>query len=429
MTTDRTSTSRTAATATSSSSVTVATDRTFTYLWASTGLSNLADGVLKVGAPLLAVSLTRSPFLVSLTAVAATLPWLLFTLHAGAVADRRDRRRVMALTHWLRAGTLAVTALLGVLGHLTLPVLLVALLLVGTAEVFADTSAQAVLPMTVPPERLAPANGRIVGAQTVGNDFLGAPAAGLLVGLGAAALFAAPVAVYAAAALLLLGMRGRFRPHHVSTRPLRSDIAEGLRYLRGHRILRSVALSAGILNLANAAYWAVFVLYAVGPHTPLALTPTAYGLLMTAIATGILLGSLTAHHVITPLGDKHTLLLTWLVNSLLLLVPVLTPHPAATYTAAVLIGITNAISNVIVLSLRHRLIPENLLGRVNSAYRLIGMGGLPLGAALGGLLATLTTLPTVLTTTATLCLAGLLPVAHTLPATTPSPHPTPAPPS
>ncbi|MBB6473061.1 MFS family permease [Sphaerisporangium rubeum] len=386
--------------------------RTFAFLWASTGLSNVADGVLKVGAPLLAVSVTRSPLLVSLTAVAGGLPWLLCTLHAGVMADRRDRRRVMVAAHWARAGVFAVVAVLGVLGQLTFPVLLVALLVAGVGEVFADTSAQSVLPMTVPPERVAAANGRIVGAQTVGNDFLGGPAAGLLVGVSAAVLFAAPAVVYAAAAVLLLGMHGRFRPERVSTRPLRADMVEGLRYLRGHRVLRSVAASAGLLNLANAAYWAVFVLFAVGPWTSLALTPAAYGLLMTAVAVGILAGSLVAHRVIAELGDKWALLLSWLVNSLLLLVPVLAPHLVPTYTAAVLLGVTNALANVVTISLRHRLVPEDLLGRVNSVYRLIGMSGIPVGAALGGLLATMTSLPVVLITAVGVCLAGMVPVVR-----------------
>ncbi|MFC6084488.1 MFS transporter [Sphaerisporangium aureirubrum] len=425
--------------------------RTFAYLWSSTTLSNLADGVLKVGAPLLAVTLTRSPSLVALTGAAVTLPWLLLALHAGAMADRHDRRRIMIATNTLRACALTLTAAATALGHLTLPLLLAALLLTGTAEVFSDTSAQSILPMTVPPDRLTTANGRIVGAQTVGNDFLGGPTAGVLAALSTTALFLTPATLYAAAATLLLGMRGHFHPHShhlqdvsagsqdvstrpqdVSTRPqdvsagtqdvspsprpLRADIAEGLRYLRGHRVLRAVAVAAGLLNTANAAYWAVFVLWAVGDDSPIGLTPGGYGLVMTAIATGALLGSLTTAPLLRLLGDKPTLLATWLTNSLLLLTPVLLPHPLPTYTAAVLIGITGAMSNVIVVSLRHRLIPTPLLGRVNSAYRLIGMGGMPIGAAAGGLLADLTTLPTVFLTSVAICLIAVTVIARAVPA-------------
>ncbi|MCG5220478.1 MFS transporter [Streptosporangium sp. KLBMP 9127] len=394
----------------------MALGRTFGFLWSSTGLSNLADGVLKVGAPLLAVSLTRSPTLVSLVGAAATLPWLLCALHAGAIADRRDRRWVMTVANWTRTGALGLTAVLAALGHLSLPLLLAALLVAGVAEVFADTSAQSLLPMVVPRGRLADANGRIVGAQTVGNDFLGSPAAGFLVGVGAAAIFGAPALLYAAAGLLLLGMRGRFRPENASTRSLRADIGEGLRYLRDHRVLRAVAISAGMLNTANAAYWAVFVLWAVGEQSPIGLTPGAYGLLMTAIAAGAVLGSLASGRALGLFGEKRTLVGTWLVNSLLLLVPVLVPLAWPTYAAAVLMGATGAASNVIVISLRQRLIPEQLLGRVNSAYRLIGMGGMPIGAAAGGVLGDLAGLPAVFVTAVAVCMLATALVARAVPA-------------
>nr|BFE82316.1 hypothetical protein GCM10020093_049170 [Planobispora longispora] len=191
--------------------------RPFRWLWASAALSNTADGIVLVGVPLITVTLTRSPFLVSLASMAVTLPWLLFSLHAGAFTDRRDRRRMMVTATWARAGALAVLAVAAWLGMLNLPVLLAGVLLLGVGEVFADSAAQAVVPMAVPRDRLTDANGKLVAAQTVGNNFLGAPLAGVLVGaggtaaLGAAATLGAPALLYAAAGLALIGMRGRFR--------------------------------------------------------------------------------------------------------------------------------------------------------------------------------------------------------------------------
>ncbi|MEV0384851.1 MFS transporter [Nonomuraea sp. NPDC050643] len=383
--------------------------RSFGFLWSSTALSNLADGLLKVGAPLLAVSMTRSPTLVSLVGAAATLPWLVLALHAGAIADRADRRRIMVVAHLARAAILGAATLLAALGLLDLWLLLAAVLLAGVSEVFADLSAQSVLPMTVSREHLTRANGRVSTAQMIGNDFIGAPVAGLLVVALPAALFGAPAVLYAAGGLLLLGMRGAYRLPAAPTgrRPLRRDIGEALRYLWAHRVLRSLAVSAGLLNLANSAYFAVFVLWAVGGGSAIGLEPGEYGLMTTAFAAGAVLGSLLSGRVAGLFGEVRTLLGCWLTTSLLLLVPVLVPSPWTLYPTAVLWGLFGAAGNVLVISTRQRLIPAELLGRVNSAYRLVGMGGMPLGAALGGVVAEFAGLAAVLIGAVGVCLGAV----------------------
>lgn len=383
--------------------------RSFAYLWSSTALSNLADGVLKIGAPLLAVSMTRSPTLVSLVGAAATLPWLLLALHAGAIADRADRRRIMVTANAARAAILATTALLAALGLLDLWILLAAVLAAGVTEVFADTSAQSVLPMTVPAAHLTRANARVSSAQLVGNDFVGAPVAGLLVAVLPAAIFGAPALLYGAAGLLLLGMRGTYRlPDRPSERrPLRRDIGEALRYLRSHRVLRSLAITAGLLNLANSAYFAVFVLWAVGDGSMIRLEPGEYGVMWTAFAAGAVLGSLLSGRAAGIFGEFRAVVGAWLISSLLLLVPVLAPSPWTLYPTAVLWGVVGAGGNVLVISMRQRLIPAELLGRVNSAYRLVGMGGMPLGAALGGVVAEFAGIGAVLAGAAGVCLVAV----------------------
>ncbi|MGA4988794.1 MFS transporter [Nonomuraea bangladeshensis] len=396
--------------------------RSFAFLWSSTALSNLADGVLKTGAPLLAVSMTRSPTLVALVGAAATLPWLLLALPAGAIADRADRRRIMATAGAVRAVALAVAAVLAASGALDLWVLLAAVLAAGVAEVFADTSAQSVLPMTVPASQLTRANGRVFSAQQIGNEFAGAPVAGLLVGLLPAAVFGAPALLYAAAAALLLGMRGTYRPARNTTQadgrsvsgPLLREIGEALRYLLAHRVLRSLAITAGLLNLANSAYFAVFVLWAVGDGSAISLPPEGYGLMMTALAAGAVLGSLLAERIAGAFGEFRALTACWLASSVLLLVPVVAPSPWALYPTAVLWGVLGGAANVLVISTRQRLIPPELLGRVNSAYRLIGMGGMPLGAALGGVVAEFAGLPAVLLGSIGVCLLGVGLVRHAL---------------
>ncbi|MGW0802764.1 MFS transporter [Nonomuraea sp. NPDC002799] len=431
--------------------------RSFAFLWSSTALSNVADGVLKVGAPLLAVSMTRSPTLVSLVAAAATAPWLLFALHAGAIADRADRRRIMALANAARTAILAVSALLAILGLLDLWVMLAAVLAASVSEVFADTSAQSILPMTVPPDHLTRANGRVSTAQMIGNDFVGAPLAGLLVAALPTVIFGAPALLYGIAGLLLLGMHGRYRsaaprdghparpsatlrktshphdsaprtdpvsrsgdPRHETgplhgdgprsgggRRPMRQDIGEALRFLWSHKVLRSLAITAGLLNMANAAYFAVFVLWAVGDGSRMGLEPNEYGLMTTAFAVGAVFGSLLSGRAAGRFGELRTLVGAWLATSLLLLVPVIVPTPWALYPTAVAWGLVSAGGNVLVISARQRLIPSELLGRVNSAYRLVGMGGMPLGAALGGVVAEFVGLGAVLVGAAGVCLVAV----------------------
>ncbi|MEV0203100.1 MFS transporter [Nonomuraea sp. NPDC050691] len=410
--------------------------RAFTFLLSSTALSNVADGVLKVGAPLLAISMTRSPTQVSLVGAAVTLPWLLFALHAGAIADRLDRRRIMVLANAARAGVLVLGGALAVSGMLNLWGILGILLVAGVSEVFADTSAQSVLPMTVPSDRLTAANGRVVSVQMIGNEFLGSPLAGFLVTLLPVAVLGAPALLYGAAGVLLLGMRGNYSPvsrtiassadpQAASADPragssypqaapatphrggLGRDIREALRYLWAHRFLRTLAISAGLLNTASAAYFGVLILWLVGPGSRVGLTPEGYGLMMSALAAGSVAGSLVAERLTGLLGEGRTLVACWLVSALLYLVPVLVPVGWLLYPTAVVWGLVGGASNVLVVSTRQRLIPSALLGRVNSAYRLIGMGGMPVGAALGGLLGEIAGLPAVFLGAAGVCLAAV----------------------
>lgn len=381
--------------------------RSFGLLWGASGSSNLADGILQVGAPLLAVTLTRSPFLVSLVTAAVWLPWLLFALYAGAIADRHDRRRIMLAASWSRAAVLAVAVVLTATDGVNLPLLYAAVLLVGVAEVFSDTSAQSMLPMIVGKTRLGDANGRLIAAQTVANNFLGAPLAGLLVGVAAATVFGAAGLCYALAGLLLWRIKGRYRVESVSTQTLHSDIAAGLRFLWEHRLLRGLALGAGLLNLATNAYMGIFVLWAVGPESAVGLTSVGYGLFAAVAGVGAVVGSLTVERTTRVFGHSQTLITSLLTLSTVMIVPVALPVPAAVFAAGFVIGVCVAAANVIVVSMRQRLVPEELLGRVNASYRLIGVGGIPIGAIGGGVLGSLAGLPVAFYTAVALCLIAV----------------------
>lgn len=387
----------------------------FRFLWASSSLSNLADGILRTGAPLLAVTMTRSPLLVSLVMTVLTAPWLLLSLHAGAIADRLDRRRIMIWAGWARTLALAVLVGAAAVNLLSIPLLYAALLVVGAAEVFSDTSSQSVVPMTVPAERLTAANGRLMAAQTVGNHFLGAPLAGLLMAAGAAGALGAPAVLYAAAALLLIGMRGRFQVKTPSTSTLRDDIAVGLRYLWSQSTLRNLAVVTSIINLTTAAYFGVFVLWMVGEQSPVGLTALQYTGLAVVLAVGAIAGSVLAERLTRLMGAVPLLATVTLINGAALVVPVLSATVAAIAPAAAVIGATSAITSVLIVTMRQQLIPEDLFGRVNASFRLLGMGAMPIGATLGGLIGSLAGLPAVFYTTAAAAVVIAVLAIRTLP--------------
>src|SRR6266508_732612 len=209
-------------------------------LWTSSGLSNLADGVVKVVLPLVAIRFTDSPTLIAGLTFVLTLPWLLFALPAGALADRLDRRRAMLGANAVRAMLLVVLVLTVMVDDGSIWVLYVVALCIGVAETIYDTSAQSILPLVV---------------------------------------------------------HGPFRIERDERTTMRADVAEGLRFLWRQRLLRTLAVIVGVFNFASNATWAILVLYAVGPASAMGLSEPAYGLLLTTVAAGSLLGSLVAEWV------------------------------------------------------------------------------------------------------------------------------------
>jgi MFS family permease len=374
-------------------------------LWTSSGLSNLADGVVKVVLPLVAIRFTDSPTLIAGLTFALTLPWLLFALPAGALADRLDRRRAMLGANAVRAMLLVVLVLTVMVDDGSIWVLYVVALCIGVAETIYDTSAQSILPLVVSRDQLSRANGRLYAAELTANQFVGPPLGGFLVAAGAAMAFATPAALWAVAVAVLLLVHGPFRIERDERTTMRADVAEGLRFLWRQRLLRTLAVIVGVFNFASNATWAILVLYAVGPASAMGLSEPAYGLLLTTVAAGSLLGSLVAEWVEQRLGRARSLVLTILGCTLLVGVPAVTANPFLIGAAFFVGGTANAIWNVITVSLRQRVTPDRLLGRVNSGYRLVAWGAMPLGAAAGGLLAQVLGLRAVFVVMALLTLA------------------------
>jgi len=382
-------------------------------LWSASSLSNLADGLVKIALPLVAVTLTDSPGLIAGITLAVTLPWLLFALPAGALADRVDRRIAMVIANVVRAAGVAVLAVALVLGLESSPAAIWALyavaLLLGTAETIYDTCAQSILPQVVARDQLPRANGRLIAAELTANEFVGPPLGGLLVAAGVAAAFATPAALWAAAVGTLLLLRGSFAvPRTEERTTIRSDVAEGLRYLWRHRLLRTLAGMTGLFNFASNATFAVFVLYAIGPDSAMGLTEVTFGLLFATIAAGNLIGALLADPIIRRLGRSRSLFLGILGGVGTVGIAAVTTIPLVIATAFLIGGLTNALWNVVAVSLRQRITPDRILGRINSSYRLVAWGTRPLGAAAGGLLGELLGLRAVFAMAATLILVTLI---------------------
>jgi MFS family permease len=360
--------------------------RGFWTLFSASFVANLADGIFQIALPLLAASLTRDPALVAGVAFASRLPWLVFALIAGALADRFDRRRTMILVDAGRALVLVGLTVAVLAGGATIWLLYLVAFVLGCFETMFDTAASSMLPNVVGKDRIVAANSRLNAVELTMNQFVGPPIGGFLVAIGVAAAFGTAAAGYLGALLCLLTLTGSFRP--VRTGPpssIRADITVGLSYLRHHRLLRTMALVVGPMNLASTAVFAVLVLYVVAPG-PLGLDGVGFGLLITSIAVGTVGGTLAAGWFERVLGRAN--LFVACIASLLVtdLVWILVPQP-------ILIGVILAVAttvggafNVVFGSIRQRIVPNHLLGRVMASFRVISWGSIPLGALLGGII-------------------------------------------
>ena len=358
-------------------------------LFAASAISNLGDGVTVVALPLIAADLTRDPTAIAAVSLALRLPWLFFALIAGALVDRWDRRVVMVTADAVRAVLMGTLALAIATDTHSMPMLYVIGALLGLAETMFDNASQTILPSIVEDEELLPrANGRLMAAETVMNQFLGPPLGGLLIATAAAAPFWLDSASFLAATLLVASIPGRFRA--VSSADdgprasLRSEIAEGIRWLWGHRLLRDLAILLSLLNLWYMAVFAVLVLFA---QEILGLGDVGFGLLMISPAVGAVIGALAAGRLLERVGSGPIL---WFgcfgsAAGLLLMAPL--SNAALVAVVMVLQGSAGVGWNVVTVSLRQTIIPDHLLGRVNSVYRFLGWGSMPIGALVGGLLA------------------------------------------
>jgi MFS family permease len=363
-------------------------DRRFARLVVSTGASNAADGVAKIALPLVALTYTRSPALIAGLELVRTLPWLFGALPIGALVDRLDRRRTMVLANVVRAALVAASCVAIATGHGAVWQLYVVALGSGVAEVFYDTSAQSLVPSIVARDDLDRANGRLLAVEIGAQEFVGPTLGGLLVAAAAGVAFGASAGLWVVAIVVLASLRGSFRPTPATpSSSLRSDVREGLAFLVRRPVLRTMAVMVGMANFASSAVFAVLVVHAVGSESALGLTEPQFGLLFATLAIGSLLGGITAERLQGWLGRSRALLGSVLVSASYIVALALTTNVVPIAVAAFLSGVATMVWNVTTVSFRQRVTPDRLLGRLNSAYRLVAWGTRPLGAAAGGAVA------------------------------------------
>ncbi|MGX4692870.1 MFS transporter [Streptomyces sp. JNUCC 63] len=358
----------------------------FGRLWSAAVLSSFGDSLRTAALPLLAVSLTDDPLLISSVAACGYLPWIVFGLLGGAVADRVDQRRAMWAADTVRALLVGGFAVAVALGHASIGLLVALAFALTTLQTLFDNAATALLPVLVEPQALGSANARLMTGQRVAGGLLGGPAVPLLLVAGAAAPFAANAATFLVAAALVASLRAA-RPER-APRPagstLRREIADGLRALGRDRALRGLCAATALCNVGMGALIATLVVIVTGW---LGAGTKGYAATLTAYTVGSLVGGAVNSRIVARLGRMRAVLLAGAVQIAALAVMGVVRHLAVTVAALAVFGLMGMVWNVNTTTLMQQRSPAGMLGRVSAAFRTLAVAGAPLGAVLGGAVA------------------------------------------
>ena len=358
--------------------------RSFRWLLASSWVTNLGEGITLTAGPLLVASQTHNPLAVAMAALLQRLPWLLFGLYAGVVADRLNRRAIAMVTGLVRAAILLLLTASILTHHVNIAVVLAALFLFGVNETFGDTTTTTLLPMLVGPADLGIANSRALTGVIVWNQLAGPPIGAALFAAGMALPFVSESVCVLAGVLLISqvqlpahGARGR-------QARVRDDIREGWRWLWAHAAVRTLAITIFTFNVTFGATWSVLVLYA---RERLGMGALGFGLITTAIAVGGLLGTASygwlERHVRLGVIMRGGLIIETLTHLAL----ALTRWAWFALIVFVIFGAHAFIWGTTSTTVRQRAVPAEFQGRVGSVYLTGVVGGIVIGSALGGLIA------------------------------------------
>jgi len=378
-------------------------NRNFNLLLTASTFSNLADGIAGFAYPWLFSLLTRDPLLISIVSVLVNLPRLIFVLYAGVIADKFNRQKILIYT---RLGQVFLTSMFILLIFINLDSIPKAVqfnepqfeskfLIISTAyllafmfgllEVTRDNAAQAFLPQIVSKDNLPKANGRLFGIEIVTNNFLGTPVGGFLIGLSLITPFIFDTLLMLASVFFIIGIKGKFeRPEKNSKEQNTSEmIKEGVNWLKNNTLLKRLAIYTGIANFFGSMQFPIMILFA---QELIGLNAIQYSFLAYGAAIGGLVGSQLANKVNARFEESKTLLISVALFGIGMFAPYVTSNPFVIAGSFGLSSFGSVLWNVQAVSIRQSLIPDNLLGRVNSLYRLLALGLNPIGALFGGAL-------------------------------------------
>jgi MFS family permease len=353
----------------------------FRWLVGSAWMSNLGDGIGLAAGPLLVASQTSDPFLVALAGLLQRLPWLLFGLYAGVLADRVDRRLLVVAVDLVRAAALGVLTIAVVTGSVDITVVLVTMFLLGTAEVFADTAVHTLLPMVVAKPDLGIGNARLMAAGLTMNQLVGPAIGAALFAAGTAWPFLVQTVCVALGAVLVSRMVLPPLARPAGPSHLRRDIAEGFRWTWGNRAVRTLTLAIVTFNVTYGAAWSVLVLYAT---ERLDLGPIGFGLLTSVGALGGIAGTAAYDWLERHASLAAIMRVGLLIETFTHLGLALTTNAWVAMTIMFVFGAHAFVWGTTSRTVRMRAVPLPLQGRVGSLYSIGVFGGIVAGQALGG---------------------------------------------
>lgn len=356
----------------------------FAKLWAATAASNLSDGIRQVALPLLVASLTRSPAQVAGVAFASQAPWLLFGLASGAIVDRFERRRIIGAAHVFRMSVVILLAVAVGANVATVPLIYAAAFLLGTAETLFDNATSVIVPELVDDALLEVANGRQTMAMVVGQQLLGPLVGAALFAVAATSALLVDGVALCLAGLFVLSIRARPATPQPATTSIRTDISEGLRWLWRAQQLRTISLAAAVVNIALLAHMAVFVLFSL---EILDVGGVGYALILGCYAVGGIAGAWAAPQIASRLQPRWAIVWALLAAAGSILATGLTDSPWIAGAMQVCLAIAGSVWHVVTSTLRQRLTPPGMLGRVTGTHQLLSWGGAALGALAGGAVA------------------------------------------
>ncbi len=357
--------------------------RPFRLVWLSVIVSSTGDGMFITAFPLLAATLTSNPVLIAGITIASRLPWLLFSMVTGAIADRADRRRLMIGADLVRFVIVGVLGALILAGAANIWLLYVCAFLLGIGETLHTNSAQAILPAIVPPEDLLQANARFGAAQIAAAQFVGPPLGSVCFDAARSLPFLADAVSFAGSAALIRGLPDVHAVEPPTTR-LRDDVREGLRFLRHNPAMRRLT---AILALINFFYFAATSLLVLYNRDLLHAGEYTYTALFVGAATGTVLSRFFIHALTARFGATATIAAAMWLWALSIGGLAVTSQRLVAIAMFLLLGVGTGLWLTLNTTLRQQLTPARLLGRMNAAYRTVSWGVVPFGAAFGGIVA------------------------------------------